>query len=85
MSALGLKVAAKGHLSGKTTIRPGDESAIELSLRSHPWPRLAGMDLRLLCVHYPAHDVHPDFNYLPRLFQPRNNGSKLIEYLVPAL
>jgi hypothetical protein len=41
---VGLKAAAepKGHLSGKATIRPGDESAIELSLRSHPWLGLQG-------------------------------------------
>ena len=37
MSALASKrQLSRGH-SGKATIRPGDESAIELSLRSHPW------------------------------------------------
>jgi hypothetical protein len=75
---------AKGHLSGKATIRPGDESAIELSLGSHPWLGLPGVD----CVCFAfilAHDDHPGYNFLFRLRQPRNNRSKFIEYLVPAL
>src|SRR5262249_3255762 len=32
-----------------------------------------------------AHDDHPSFSFLFRLRQPRNNCSKFIEYLVPAL
>jgi hypothetical protein len=43
------------------------------------------MDLRLLCVHYLAHDDHPGFNFLFRLRQPRNNCSNFIEYLLRAL
>jgi hypothetical protein len=43
------------------------------------------MDLRLLCVHHLAPGDHPGFNFLLRLRQPRNNCSKFIEYLVPAL
>src|SRR5215472_11587363 len=43
------------------------------------------MDLRLLCVHYLAHDDHPGFNLLFRLRQPRNNCSSFVEYLVHAL
>src|SRR5438270_9845710 len=76
---------AKGRLSGKATIRPGDESAIELSLRKPPLAGVTGMDLRLLCVHYFEHDDHLDFNFLFRLRQLRNNCSNFIEYLVPAL
>jgi hypothetical protein len=42
MSALASKrQLSRGH-SGKATIRPGDESVIELSLRSHPWLGLQG-------------------------------------------
>ena len=43
------------------------------------------MDLRLLYVQYLAHDDHQKVNFLFRLYQPRNNRSKFIEYLVPAL
>ena len=41
--------------------------------------------LPLLYVHYLAHDDHQNFNFLFRLRQLRNNCSKFIEYLVPAL
>jgi hypothetical protein len=34
---------------------------------------------------YVAHDDHQSFSFLFRLCQPRNNCSKFIEYLVPAL
>lgn len=43
------------------------------------------MDLRLLCVHYLARDDRQKVNFLFRLYQPRYNRSKFIEYLVPAL
>jgi hypothetical protein len=40
------------------------------------------MDLRLLGVHYLTHDDRQKVNFLFRLYQPRNNRSKLIEYLL---
>jgi len=43
------------------------------------------MDLRLLCVHYLAHDDHQNFNFLFRLREPRNNFGNFIEYLIPPL
>src|SRR5438270_4904709 len=76
---------SQGSFIGKATIQPGDESAIELSLRKPPLAGVTGMDLRLLCVHYFEHDDHLDFNFLFRLRQLRNNCSNFIEYLVPAL
>jgi len=41
--------------------------------------------LTLLQVQQLAHDGHQGFSVLFRLCQPRNHGSKLVEYLVPAL
>ena len=45
------------------------------------------MDLRLLCVHYLAHDGHPGLNLLfrPPQRQFRNHCSNLVEYLLRAL
>src|SRR5208283_1448432 len=83
---VGLKAASEPRViyPVRRRFRPGDESAIELSLRSHPWPGLPGWT----CVCFTfilAHDDHQSFSFLFRLCQPRNNCSKLIEYLVPAL
>lgn len=50
-----------------------------------PLAGIAGMDLRLLCLDYLADDDRQKVNFLFRLYQPRNNRSKFIEYLVPAL
>src|ERR1700746_414043 len=84
MSVLASKLQLSRDHSGKATIRPGNESALKQSLRSHPWLGLPGWT----CVCFAfilAHDDHPGFNFLFRLRQPRNNCSKFIEYLVPAL
>jgi len=43
------------------------------------------MDLRLLCVHYLAHDDHQKRQLLFRLRQLRYDCSSFIEYLVHAL
>jgi hypothetical protein len=75
---------SRGH-SGKATIRPGDESAIELSLRSHPWLGLQGWICVCFAFIISRMTNHQSFSFLFRLCQPRNNCSKFIEYLVPAL
>ena len=49
-----------------------------------PLAWVAGMDLRLLWVHYLVHDGRQSFSFLFRLFQPGNHRGKFIEYLVPA-
>src|SRR5215469_905597 len=59
-------------------MRPGPPpfSALSRGLRD---------SLPLLYVQLLAHDDHQSFSFLLRLCQPRNNVSKFIEYLVPAL
>jgi hypothetical protein len=42
MSALASKRQLSRHHSDKATIRPGNESALKQSLRSHPWLGLPG-------------------------------------------
>jgi hypothetical protein len=42
MSALASKRQLNRGHSGKATIRPGNESALKQSLRSHPWLGLPG-------------------------------------------
>src|ERR1700691_1683259 len=42
MSALASKRQLSRDHSGKATIRPGNESALKQSLRSHPWLGLPG-------------------------------------------
>jgi hypothetical protein len=65
------------------TIRPSDEKQVS----TKPPPPLAGFPryLPLLYVQLLAHDDHQSFSFLFRLRQPRNNRSKFIEHVVPAL
>jgi hypothetical protein len=67
MSALASKRQLSRDHSGKATIRPGNESAPKTKPPQPPLAGIAGMDLRLLCVHYLAHDDRQKVNFLFRL------------------
>src|ERR1700751_3365083 len=85
MSALASKRQLSRDHSGKATIRPGNKSALKQSLRSHPWLGLPGWTCVCFAFIISRHDDRQKVNFLFRLYQPRNNRSKFIEYLVPAL
>jgi len=67
-----------GELCEQRLVHREEASASALS-------RCLRASLPLLYVQLLAHDDHQSLSFLFRLRQPRNNGSKLIEYLVPAL
>jgi len=76
---------SQGRLPGKAAIRPSDEKPVSTKPPPPPFSRGLRDSLPLFYAQLLAHDDHQSFSFLFRLRQPRNNCSKFIEYLVPAL
>jgi len=85
MSALASKrQLSRGH-SGKATIRPGNESALKQSLRSHPWLGLPGWTCVCFAFTISRMTIVKRSTSYFACTSPAITAAKFIEYLVPAL